>query len=85
MYLVRDITNSALLSDTNEVLNRAIRSPEGEKIVEVDYPLAFANAFIEKLPHSRKAFRFVYLSGMLAVTDQSESVLFLEDLRKSEV
>ncbi|KIX04813.1 uncharacterized protein Z518_05684 [Rhinocladiella mackenziei CBS 650.93] len=57
----------------------------GKQDVEVGYPIAFCNA-ISRVQNeaSDTPFRFVYLSGMLAITNQDESVHFLSSPRKAK-
>jgi hypothetical protein len=42
----------------------------GNKTLEIDYPLAFGNAFSKTLPAQEKKFRYVHLSGAATERDQ---------------
>jgi hypothetical protein len=50
--------------------------------VEIDYPLAFANAFG---PTIKKPFRYLHCSGSLAEQDQSKPLWFLQEGRRIKV
>ncbi|KAH8669563.1 hypothetical protein BGZ60DRAFT_407788 [Tricladium varicosporioides] len=47
--------------------------------VEIDYPLAFMNAFA---PTVQKRFRYMHCSGRLAEKDQEKSLVFLQEGRR---
>ncbi|PMD48414.1 hypothetical protein L207DRAFT_627146 [Hyaloscypha variabilis F] len=51
----------------------------GDKVLEVDYPLAFGNAFS---PTPKKKFRYIYLSGATTERDQEKPLWFKADMRK---
>ncbi|KAF1981762.1 hypothetical protein K402DRAFT_341775 [Aulographum hederae CBS 113979] len=56
---------------------------EAHKRVTVDYTAAAARAFAALSPPEGSAkFRFLFLSGALAVSDPDARVLFLDDMRK---
>jgi len=57
----------------------------GVRVLEVDYPLAFVNAFVPTLADSKKHFRYIHLSGQLAERDQEKHLWFLTDLREMKV
>jgi hypothetical protein len=48
----------------------------GDKALEIDYPLAFGNAFSKTLAESKKRFRYLHLSGGLTKRDQAKSLWF---------
>ncbi|KAJ6615476.1 hypothetical protein B0H10DRAFT_2220325 [Mycena sp. CBHHK59/15] len=50
--------------------------------VEIDYPLAFANAFAPTLAAQQKPFRYIHCSGRLAEKDQTKPLLFLQEGRR---
>ena len=58
------------------------------KIVQVDYTLAAANAFVSslatQLPAGKK-FRFVFCSGKYAEWNQNKSLAFMGDTRRFKV
>ncbi|TVY34824.1 hypothetical protein LSUB1_G004715 [Lachnellula subtilissima] len=54
----------------------------GDKALEIDYPLAFANAFSTTLAESQKKFRYLHLSGCMTERDQSRPLWFAGNMRK---
>ena len=60
-------------------------SIKGDKVLEVDYPMAFAYAFVKTLPAHAKPFRFVHLCVSMAETDQNSSLFYMESVRKAKV
>ncbi|KAH7323710.1 hypothetical protein BKA65DRAFT_73476 [Rhexocercosporidium sp. MPI-PUGE-AT-0058] len=54
----------------------------GDKVLEIDYPLAFAKAITSTFPQSRTKFRYIHLSGGLSVRDQDKPLWFKGDLRR---
>ncbi|CZR61004.1 uncharacterized protein PAC_10900 [Phialocephala subalpina] len=54
----------------------------GDKALEVDYPLAFGNAFSETLPESKKKFRYIHLSGAATERNQDKQLWFKSEMRK---
>lgn len=71
-----------------------MKDPSMCRKVNIDYTMAgattFANSLAVKLRQDgsampQKKFRFVYTSGMLAVTDQTQKLWFLEEFRKIRV
>eukprot|EP01116_Phalansterium_solitarium_P013407 TRINITY_DN30766_c0_g1_i1.p1 TRINITY_DN30766_c0_g1~~TRINITY_DN30766_c0_g1_i1.p1 ORF type:complete len:231 (+),score=42.90 TRINITY_DN30766_c0_g1_i1:79-771(+) len=56
-------------------------SPEVDRQVNFEYPLAAARAFASIGATSAKRFRFVYLSGILAVQDQQKKLWIAESSR----
>ncbi|KAH6678659.1 hypothetical protein B0J14DRAFT_535209 [Halenospora varia] len=50
--------------------------------LEVDYPLAFANAFSKTLPKTNKKVRYIHPSGGKTERDQSVSLWFKSDMSK---
>jgi hypothetical protein len=57
----------------------------GNKTLEIDYPLAFGNAFSKTLPAQDKKFRYIHLSGAATERDQERSLWFKGDMRKMKV
>jgi hypothetical protein len=57
------------------------------KKVQVDFTLAAANAFVEKLLPAldEKIFNFVFCSGGMASRDQEKSLWILQDTRRLKV
>ena len=51
---------------------RCIGTTVGEKVLEIDYPLAFGDAFSKTIPEHKKTFRYVHLSG--GMTERSGEV-----------
>jgi hypothetical protein len=54
----------------------------GDKILEIDYPLAFGNAVSTNL---EKTFRYVHLSGATTERDQEKPLWFKAEMRKMKV
>lgn len=83
MYLVlisyfdysRDIDEE---TDVGRSIGDAYSLPE----VEIDYPLAFANAFG---PTIKKPFRYLHCSGILAEQDQGKPLWFAQEARRIKV
>jgi hypothetical protein len=44
----------------------------GNKTLEIDYPLAFGNAFSKTLPAQNKKFRYIHLSDAATERDQEK-------------
>ena len=62
--------------------------PQGTRESEVEYPMAAINAFVASLApvlENAKKFRFVYLSGMFAETDQEKKLWMAQDPRRFKV
>jgi hypothetical protein len=57
----------------------------GNKTLEIDYPLAFGNAFSKILPAPDKKFRYIHLSGAATEGDQERSLWFKGEMRKMKV
>jgi hypothetical protein len=57
----------------------------GNKTLEIDYPLAFGNAFSKTLPAQDKKFRYIHLSGAATERDQERSLWFKGEMRKMKV
>jgi hypothetical protein len=51
----------------------------GDKVLEVDYPLAFGNAFSKTL---EKKFRYIHLSGATTERNQEKPLWFKGEMRK---
>ncbi|MCJ1374559.1 hypothetical protein MMC20_005791 [Loxospora ochrophaea] len=54
----------------------------GDRVVEIDYPLAFANAMAKIIPAHKKKFRYVYLGGALTEPDQEKRLWYLQTARR---
>lgn len=66
--------------------NRAMGTYDGNPVVEVEYPTAFAQAFLRgKREKTGKKFRFVFLRGAYTVEDQEKSLWFMSTARKGNV
>lgn len=57
----------------------------GDVVVEVEYPLAFAKAFATTLPSSTGKFRYVHLGGALTERDQEKHLWYLQTARRARV
>jgi len=57
----------------------------GNKVLEVDYPLAFGNAFSPVVSEQKKRFRYLHLSGATTERDQGKALWFKGDMRKMKV
>lgn len=55
---------------------------EGRRDIEIDYPLAFCNAFAPAVARQQKPFRYMHCSGRLAEKDQQKCLLFLQEGRR---
>lgn len=54
----------------------------GDKALEYDYPVAFAESFSKTLT---KGFRYIHLSGAATERDQEKALWFKSDMRKIKV
>lgn len=57
----------------------------GDKALEVDYPVAFGNAFSKTLQTTKKKLRYLHLSGAATERDQEKPLWFKSDMRKLKV
>ena len=57
----------------------------GDEVLEYDYPVAFGNAFSKTLATSKKAFRYLHLSGAVTERDQERALWFKGNMRKIKV
>lgn len=57
----------------------------GDKALEIDYPLAFSNAFSKTLAEAPKKFRYLHLSGGMTERDQGKALWFAGNMRKLKV
>jgi hypothetical protein len=57
----------------------------GIKELEIDFPLAFGNAFSKTLIESRKKIRYIHLSGAATERDQTQALWFKDSMRKMKV
>ncbi len=57
----------------------------GDKALEVDYPLAFGNAFSSTLVETNQRFRYIHLSGAATERDQERPLWFKAEMRKLKV
>jgi hypothetical protein len=73
------------MTDTDS--NRAIGGPKyvPTPLVEIDYPMALANAIAKTFPPEGRKFHYVYLSGHFATQDQETTLYLAQDLRKLKV
>jgi hypothetical protein len=53
----------------------------GDKVLEVDYPLAFGNGFSKTL---EKKFRYIHLSGATTERNQEKPLWFKGEMRKTK-
>jgi hypothetical protein len=58
---------------------------KGDKVLEIDYPLSFGNAFSKVLATQKTKFRYLHLSGKMAERDQKKSLAYLADFRRMKV
>lgn len=65
--------------------SRSMGTTAGDKALEVDYPLAFGNAFSKTLSDSKKKFRYIHLSGAATERDQEKDLWFKSEMRKMKV
>lgn len=68
-----------------KILSRSMGTTEAIPELEIEYPLAFARAFAPTLAGQGKPFRYMHTSGVLAERDQSKSLLFLSEGRRTKV
>jgi hypothetical protein len=54
----------------------------GDRVLEVDYPLAFAKAICKTVSGREKEFRYLHLSGAMTERDQSKSLWIKGEMRK---
>jgi hypothetical protein len=54
----------------------------GDRVLEVDYPLAFGNAVSKTL---EKKFRYIHLSGATTERNQDKPLWFKGEMRKMKV
>lgn len=78
------------LTTSRAIGGRATQFPDVDtyKKVQVDYTLAAASAFLEKLAPQLpegKQFRFVFCSGKFAEWDQKKALHFMADTRHIKV
>jgi hypothetical protein len=66
---------------------RALGTSNSNRGPNLEYPLAFLDAFVKVLePRNGKSpFRYIHLSGKFVVQDQSQPLWFLEAPRKIKV
>jgi hypothetical protein len=57
----------------------------GDKVLEIDYPLAFGNAISKALPAEGKKFRYIHLSGAATERDQEKPLWFEGSMRKIKI
>jgi hypothetical protein len=57
----------------------------GDRMLEIEYPLAFGRAFEQVLREQKKRFRYVHLSGATTERDQSKALYFKSEMRKIKV
>jgi len=55
----------------------------GDKVLEIDYLVAFGSTLSKMAPANKKKFRYLHLSGAVAETDQEKSLWFKRTIRKS--
>jgi hypothetical protein len=64
--------------------SRCMGTTAGDRTLEIDYPLAFGNAFSNILQED-KNFRYIHLSGAATERDQGKPLWFKADMRKMKV
>lgn len=64
---------------------RCMGNTAGDRALEVDYPLAFGNAFSKTLSESKKKFRYIHLSGLATERNQDKALWFKSEMRKMKV
>jgi len=62
---------------------RSLRAATRE--VEIDYPVAFADAIRPMLARNQQPFRYMHVSGVMAEKDQEKPLWFLQDGRRAKV
>ncbi len=67
------------------VRRRCMGTYSGDSVVEIDYPLAFANAVAKTIPAHKKKFRYVHLGGAFTESDQERRLWFLPTARRVRV
>ncbi|MCJ1280516.1 hypothetical protein MMC21_008345 [Puttea exsequens] len=68
-----------MLADESQ---RCIGTYTGDTVVEIDYPLAFANAVASRIRVQKKRFRYVHLGGGLTESDQEKPLWFYQTARR---
>ena len=71
-----------MLADESQ---RCIGTYTGDTVVEIDYPLAFANAVASRIRVQKKRFRYVHLGGGLTESDQEKPLWFYQTARRVRV
>jgi len=69
-------------SQVNADYLRCMGTTAGHKDLEINYPLAFGNAFSKTL---EKRFRYIHLSGATTERDQEKPLWFKAEMRKMKV
>jgi hypothetical protein len=62
-----------------------MRTTAGNKILEIDYPLAFGNTFSNTVLAQDKKFRCIHLSGAATERDQERPLWFKGEMQKMKV
>lgn len=57
----------------------------GDPVLELDYPLAFANAFAPSVAKNDQRFRFLHVTGGMVERDQTKSLWLKSSVRKVKV
>ncbi|MCJ1392868.1 hypothetical protein MMC18_005740 [Xylographa bjoerkii] len=60
----------------------AIGTSDGNHLVRIDYPLAFATALARIRAKQTTALRFVHLSGAVSEVDQSKPLWYMQEARR---
>lgn len=60
-------------------------TPAGDPVLELDYPKAFAEAFLPTLGQHGKRFRYLHLTGAMVERDQNKSLAIKGRMRKTKV
>jgi hypothetical protein len=68
-----------------DLVGRSIGTYNGNPLIDIEYPLAFANAFVKTLAGRTKQFRYVHLGGMLTEQDQEKRLWYYQSGRRVRV
>lgn len=67
------------------MFRRCMGTTAGNKVLEIDYPLAFGNSFSRTLQAGHKKFRYIHLSGAAVERDQDKVLYVAGNMRKMKV
>jgi hypothetical protein len=64
---------------------RCMTTTAGDSLLELDYPSAFAKAFLPTVKTNGKRFKYVHLSGGMVERDQTRALWVKSGIRKIKV